>query len=120
VVIAVLAAVDTVVLDTREATRELALLRVLGLGRAALGRAVIGQAAATALLGAALGVGAGVGLVYPEVAAASTPDLPLPFSVSLAAVLAVLVAVVAALALAAALPARQLARMDPTEALALE
>ena len=120
VVIAVLAAVDTVVLDTREATRELALLRVLGLGRSALGRAVIGQAAATAVLGAALGVGVGVGLVYPEVAAASTPYLPLPFSVSLAPVLAVSVGVVVALALAAVLPARQLARMDPTEALAVE
>jgi ABC-type antimicrobial peptide transport system permease subunit len=61
-----------------------------------------------------------VGLVYPEVAAASTPYLPLPFSVSLAAVLAVAVAVVVALALAAVVPARQLAGMDPTEALAVE
>ena len=120
VVVAVLAAIDTVVLDTREATRELALLRVLGLGRAALRRAVIGQAAATALVATILGVAAGVGLVYPEVAAASTPYLPLPFAVSAAAVLAMAVAAVAALAVAALLPARQLARMDPTEALAVE
>ena len=120
VVIAVLAAIDTVVLDTREATRELALLRVLGLGRAALRRAVIGQAAATALVATILGVAAGVGLVFPEVAAASTPYLPLPFTVSTATVLAMAVAAVAALAVAALLPARQLARTDPTEALAVE
>lgn len=120
VVIAVLAAINTVVLDTREATRELALLRVVGLGRSALRRAVVGEAAATALLGTVLGVGAGVGLVYPEVAAASTPALPLPFAVSWAAVGSVLGAAVAALVLAALLPARQLGEMDPTAALSLE
>ncbi len=120
VVIAVLAAVNTVVLDTREATRELALLRVVGVGRAALRRAVVGEAAATALLATILGVAAGVALVYPEAAAASTPALPLPFSVSWAAVGAVAGAVVVALVLAALLPARQLGEMDPTAALTLE
>lgn len=120
VVIAILAAVNTVILDTREATRELALLRVVGLGRSGLRRAVVGEAAAMALLATALGVGAGIGLVYPEVNAASTPALPLAFGVAIEAVLALVGGTLLAIVLAALLPARQLTRIDPVAALTLE
>lgn len=120
VVIAILAAVNTVILDTREATRELALLRVVGLGRSGLRRAVIGEAAALALLAAVLGIGAGIGLLYPEVAAASTPGLPLPFGVAVAALAALFGGTLAAIVLAALLPAGQMSRIDPVAALVLE
>jgi len=120
VVIAVLAAVDTVVLETRQAARDLALLRVVGLSRRAVRRAVMGEALATALVGCLLGIAGGIGLTWPELGAASTPALPLPFAISPGVISAVLVAAVAGLLLAAIIPARQLSRLDPVAALAVE
>ncbi|MHB8393667.1 MAG: ABC transporter permease [Candidatus Dormibacteria bacterium] len=120
VVIAILAAVNTVVLETREATRDLALLRVVGLSRAAVSRAVIGEALATALVGCGLGILGGVALIWPEVQAASSPSLPLPFAVSGVSLVALGLAAVIALLLAAAVPARQLGNLDPVAALAVE
>jgi putative ABC transport system permease protein len=120
VVIAILAAINTVVLQTREASRDLALLRMVGLSRSAVRRAVMGETLATALVGCGLGIAGGIGLVWPEVKAASSPELPLPFAISIWAVVAVAVAVVLALVLAAAVPARQLSNVDPVAALAVE
>jgi putative ABC transport system permease protein len=120
VVIAILAAINTVVLQTREASRDLALLRMVGLSRSAVRRAVMGEALATALVGCGLGIAGGIGLVWPEVRAASSPGLPLPFAISVWAVVAVAMAVVLALVLAAAVPARQLSNVDPVAALAVE
>lgn len=120
VVIAILAAVNTVILETRESSRDLALLRVVGLSRAAVFRSVMGEAVAVAIVGCGLGLAGGVGLVWPEVKAASTPALPLPFAVSVASLLALGIATLVALVLAATIPARQLGRIDPVAALAVE
>lgn len=120
VVIAILAAVNTVILQTREAGRDLALLRVVGLSRTAVARAVLGEALATALVGCGLGIAGGVGLVWPEVHAASSAALPLPFTVSGLALLLLALSVVAALIVAALMPARQLSNIDPISALAVE
>ena len=120
VAVAILAAVNTVVLETREASRDLALLRVVGLSRAAVSRAVLGEAVATALVGCGLGIAGGVGLTWPEVRAASSPALPLPFQVSGLSLLLLAAAAVAALVLAAVIPARQLSKIDPVAALAVE
>lgn len=80
----------------------------------------MGETLATALVGCGLGIAGGIGLVWPEVKAASSPELPLPFAISIWAVVAVAVAVVLALVLAAAVPARQLSNVDPVAALAVE
>ena len=120
VVIAILAAINTVVLETRQAARDLALLRVVGLSRAAVRRAVMGEALATALVGCLLGIGGGVGLTWPELQAVSSPTLPLPFAISPGVIGAVVVAAVVGLLLAATIPARQLSGLDPVAALAVE
>ncbi|MGC1183611.1 MAG: FtsX-like permease family protein [Candidatus Dormiibacterota bacterium] len=120
VIIAILAAVDTVVLGAREGTRDMALLRVVGLGRAATRRAVLGDALATALTGCAVGVAVGIGLIAPEVHVATTADLPLTFNVPWLVVVAVAGAVVVAIMLAAVMPARQLGKLDPVAALSVE
>ncbi len=120
VVIAILAAINTVILETRESSRDLALLRVVGLSRAAVFRCVMGEAVAIAIVGCGLGLAGGVGLVWPEVSAASTPGLPLPFAVSAASLLVLGLATLVALLLAATIPARQLGRIDPVAALAVE
>jgi putative ABC transport system permease protein len=120
VVIAILAAINTVVLGAREGTRDMALLRVVGLSRAATRRAVMGEALATAIAGCALGVAVGIGLIAPEVHAATSAALPLTFEVPSLVILAVVLAVVLAIVLAAVIPARQLSNLDPVAALSVE
>jgi len=120
VVIAILAAVNTVVLGAREGVRDMALLRVVGLSRGGVRLAVMGEALATALVGCALGTAVGIGLIVPEVHAASSAALPLSFTVPGPVLLAVVVAVVAAILIAAVIPAHQLGDLDPIAALAVE
>jgi putative ABC transport system permease protein len=120
VVIAILAAIDTVVLGAREGTRDMALLRVVGLSRAATRRAVLGEALATALTGCVVGVVVGIGLIAPEVHVATTAALPLSFQVPWLVVAAVAGAVVVAIMVAAVIPARQLGKLDPVAALSVE
>jgi putative ABC transport system permease protein len=120
VVIAILAAINTVVLGVREGTRDMALLRVVGLSRSAVRLAVLGEALGTAVVGSALGVAVGIGLIGPEVHAATTAALQLSFEVPWPVLLAVAVAVVVAMLLAAVIPARQLSNLDPIAALSVE
>jgi putative ABC transport system permease protein len=120
VVIAILAAVNTMILGSREGVRDMALLRVVGLSRGAVRLAVMGDALATALVGCALGTAVGIGLIAPEVHAASSATLPLSFVVPAPVILAVVVAVVVAVLIAAVIPARQLSNLDPIAALSVE
>ncbi|HVB14046.1 MAG TPA: FtsX-like permease family protein [Candidatus Dormibacteraeota bacterium] len=120
VVIAILAAVNTVVLGAREGTRDMALLRVVGLSRAETRRAVLGEALATAVTGCALGIAVGIALIAPEVQAANSAALPLSFEIPGLVVLAVVGSVVAAILVAAVIPARQLSDLDPVAALNVE
>ena len=120
VVIAILAAINTVVLGVREGTRDMALLRVVGLSRSATRRAVLGEALATALGGSALGIAVGIGLIAPEVHAATSAILPLTFAIPGQVILAILAGVVLAILVAAVIPARQLSNLDPVAALSVE
>ncbi len=120
VVIAVLAALNTVVLSSREGARDMALLRVVGLSRGEAQRAAVGEALATALTGCGLGIAAGVGLIAPEDHAATSAQLPLNFQVPWLVLLAVLAAVAVAIVIAALAPARQMGKRDPLAALAVE
>jgi putative ABC transport system permease protein len=120
VVIAILAAINTVVLGAREGTRDMALLRVVGLSRAETRRAVLGDALATAVAGCVIGIAVGVGLIAPEVHVASSAALPLTFEFPGLVILAVVLAVIVAILLAAVIPARQLSNLDPLAALSVE
>ncbi|MFZ0168910.1 MAG: FtsX-like permease family protein [Candidatus Dormiibacterota bacterium] len=120
VVIAILAAIDTVVLGAREGTRDMALLRVVGLSRAATRGAVMGEALATGIVGCVLGLAVGIGLIVPEVHAATSAALPLSFQFPGPVIAAVVLAVVVALLLAAVIPAQQLSNLDPVAALSVE
>jgi putative ABC transport system permease protein len=120
VVIAILAAIDTVILGAREGTRDMALLRVVGLSRAATRGAVIGEALATGIVGCVLGLALGIGLIVPEVHAGTSAALPLTFELPVLVIVAVVVAVVVAMLLAAVIPARQLSNLDPVAALNVE
>jgi putative ABC transport system permease protein len=118
VIVSLFGIVNTLVLSTFERTRELGTLRALGMHRRQVRRMVRHESVITALIGAVLGIGAGLALAAGVVAWLGKYGLsyavPAP---SLAAV-----AIIAALAgvIAAALPARRAARIDVLKALAYE
>ncbi len=120
VVVAVLAAVNTVVLDSRQDQRQMALLRMVGLSRARTRLAILGEVLATCVAGCGVGVLVGIGLIFPEVRAASSVVLPLSFSVPWRLIIAIALAVVVAMLASAWLPARQVSEADPAVALSVE
>ena len=118
-VIAVLGIVNTLALSIIERTREVGLLRAIGMTRRQLRRMVALESVVIAVLGTvlglALGTGFGVSMMYAvrdeglEVIAVPTGQL------ALFLVLSVLIGI-----LAAALPARRAARLDVLRAIATE
>ncbi len=120
VLVAVVAAVNTMALGAREGARELGLLRVVGLSAGEARRTVVAEAAALAATGCCLGVVAGIALTFPEVNAASTAALPLSFSAPLAWVALIAAGALAAVVLCAIIPARRLSKLNPVAALAAE
>ncbi len=119
IVIAVLGVVNTLALSVIERTREVGLLRAVGLSRRQLRRMVRLEAVAIAVLGAVLGVvmGLAFGVVLQRsVADDGVTDLAIPVGQLL-----VVVAVAAVLGvLAAVLPARRAARLDVLAAITTE
>jgi len=119
VVIAVLGIVNTLALSVIERTREVGLLRAVGLTRRQLRRMVRLESVVVAVLGAVLGVAMGLvfGVVLRSMIADEGVDvLAVPWGqlagfVALAAVAGVL---------AAALPARRAARLDVLDAIGAE
>jgi putative ABC transport system permease protein len=116
VIIALLGIVNTLALSIIERTRELGLLRAVGMTRSQLRSTVRYESVIIALLGTTIGIAVGVGFGWALVTALAdvglgTFALPVPQLVT--------VAVVAALAgvAAAILPARRAARLDVLEAI---
>jgi putative ABC transport system permease protein len=119
IVIAVLGIVNTLALSISERTREIGLLRAVGLGRLQLATVVTIESVLTAVFGTVLGIGVGAGLasVMPTVFAdEGFTSLVVPWG-PLGALLGLAVVVGA---LAAVWPAVRAARMDVLEAIAYE
>jgi putative ABC transport system permease protein len=119
VVIAVLGIVNTLALSVIERTREVGLLRAVGMSRRQLRLMVRLESIAIAVLGAILGVimGVGFGVVLQQaiaeqgIAVLAIPVGSLSLFVAIAAVVGVLAAV---------LPARRAARIDVLRAITSE
>lgn len=119
IVIAVLGIVNTLALSVIERTREIGLLRAVGLTRPQLRRMVRLESVAIAVLGAVLGIGAG--LLFGVTLQRSFADDGLTDLAVPAASLAIFVVLAAVVGvLAAVLPARRAARLDVLEAIAGE
>jgi putative ABC transport system permease protein len=119
IVIAVLGIINTLALSVIERTREVGLLRAVGLSRRQLRRMVRLEAIAIAVLGAVLGVVMGLvfgAVLQRAVADQGITDLAIPW-VQLA-VFVVVAAVVGVLA--AVLPARRAAKLDVLRAIGTE
>jgi putative ABC transport system permease protein len=119
VIIAVLGIVNTLALSVVERTRELGLLRAVGLQRRQLRRMIRAESVVIAIFGAVLGVAVGLCLGAALVAALKDQGIT-EFAVPVARLLGLFVAAGVAGVIAAALPARRAARLDVLQAIATE
>jgi putative ABC transport system permease protein len=118
VIVSLFGIVNTLVLSTFERTRELGMLRAVGMSRRQIRRMVRHESIITALIGAGLGIVAGLGLA--AVVTALLADEGLSFAVPAGSLVVLVVVAVIAGVLAAILPARRASRLDPLSALAYE
>ena len=118
VVVSLFGMVNTLVLSVFERTRELGMLRAIGMTRRQVRRMIRHESVITALIGAALGLPVGLFLAAVVTRALREHDLGFALPVtSLAAFVAT--AVVAGL-VAAILPARRASRLNVLDALHYE
>ena len=116
VVVSFFGIVNTLVLTVFERTRELGMLRAVGMTRRQVRRMIRHESVITALIGGVLGIVVGVALGALLIARIDFIDFALP-------VLQILIFAVAAIVvgiLAAIFPARRAAKLDPLEALQYE
>jgi putative ABC transport system permease protein len=119
VIIAVLGIVNTLALSVFERTREIGLLRAVGLTRGQLSRTITIEAVATALFGAVLGTLMGLGLgvaLQRGLRNQGLETLAIPWGT----IIAVLVVAAVAGVVAAVLPAIRAVRLDVLRAIASE
>jgi putative ABC transport system permease protein len=117
VVIALLGIANTLALSVFERTRELGLVRAVGMTRRQLRRLVRCEAALVAGFGAVLGVG--VGLLFGWAIVTAMPDsLISGMAVPVGPIATVMVVAAGAAVLAAWLPARRAGRLDVLDAIA--
>jgi len=119
VLIALLGIVNTLVLSVVERTRELGLLRAIGMRRGQLGQMIAAESVIIAIIGAVLGTALGVGL-GAALAAAFTRSQQLTVVIPGGNIVIYLAAAVLAGLLAALAPARRAARMNMLAAITSE
>jgi putative ABC transport system permease protein len=119
IIIALLGIANTLALSIVERTRELGLLRAIGMRRGQLAQMIAAESAIIAAIGAALGIALGLGLgaaLAYAVTRAQQPTVTVPVAqLVLFAAAAVLAGVVASVA-----PARRAARLNMLTAIASE
>jgi putative ABC transport system permease protein len=110
--------VNTMVLAVHERTREIGMLRAVGMTRRQARRMVRGESVITALIGAALGIP--LGIAMSALVAGSLSEWGVEMTVPAGALAAFALAAVAVGVLAAVAPARRASRLDPLVALQYE
>jgi putative ABC transport system permease protein len=118
VLVSLFGIVNTLVLSIFERTRELGMLRAIGMSRRQLRRMIRAEGAITALIGGVLGLV--VGLVFAVALTRSLGGDGFVLSIPVVTLLVVLLVAGLAGNAAAVLPARRAAKLDVVEALATE
>jgi putative ABC transport system permease protein len=116
IIVSLFGIVNTLVLTVFERTRELGMLRAVGMTRRQLRRMIRHESVVTALIGAALGIPVGVVLALMVGQAIEYPAFTIPVGTLVVFVIA---AIIAGL-VAAIFPARRAARLNVLEALQYE
>ncbi len=116
VLVSLFGIVNTLVLTVFERTREIGMLRAIGMTRRQIRRMIRHESVITALIGAAIGIVLGIVLAVLLIARVDFIDFAFPtFQIVIFVVAAILVGVVAAI-----FPARRAAKLDPLEAISYE
>jgi putative ABC transport system permease protein len=118
VVVSLFGIVNTLVLTVFERTRELGMLRAIGMTRRQVRRMIRHESIVTALIGAALGIAVGVFLAALVTQALS--DQGIVFAVPYLTLVVFVAVAIGAGVLAAILPARRASRLNVLEALQYE
>ena len=116
VVISLFGIVNTLVLTVFERTRELGMLRAIGMTRRQVRRMIRHESVITALIGAALGLGLGV--VLGALFAIAVKDIV--FAIPWTQLIVFTIAAIVVGIVAAVFPARRAAKLNPLEALHYE
>jgi putative ABC transport system permease protein len=116
IVVSLFGIVNTLVLTVFERTRELGMLRAVGMTRRQLRRMIRHESIVTALIGATLGIPVGVVLALMVGQAIEYPAFTIPVGTLVVFVIAAIFAGI----LAAIFPARRAARLDVLQALQYE
>jgi putative ABC transport system permease protein len=116
IIISLFGIVNTLVLTVFERTRELGMLRAVGMTRRQLRRMIRHESIVTALIGAALGIPVGIVLAIMVGQAIEYPTFTIPVGTLVVFVIAAILAGI----LAAIFPARRAARLDVLRALQYE
>jgi len=118
VIVSLFGMVNTLVLSVFERTREVGMLRAVGLTRRQMRRMVRRESIITALIGASLGIPLGLGLAFALTQALSMQGVT--FSLPIEGIAIFTLVAVGAGTLAAILPARRAARLNVLAALQYE
>ena len=118
IVVSLFGMVNALALSVFERTRELGMLRAVGLTRRQTRRMIRWEGVITALIGAALGIP--LGILLAAVVTQALHDLDVTFALPVAIIVAFAFVAMIAGTLAAVLPARRAARLNVLEALHYE
>ncbi len=117
VVIAVLGIATTIGLSVHERTRELGVLRAIGMDRRQVRRSIRLEAVVIALFGTVLGLAMGLGFTAAAISTLGDDGFGSP-TIPMSTLVAIVIGAVAAGTIAAALPARTAARRPVLDAIA--